>query len=141
MPNRPSSTPFNARHFGALNREGQKYVPFTCTGRCLNGDKKSPLLYPRPAIRTLKVPPKDPLTRVPSAGPLRKFSVLDGNFTRKSKSPVPAPMPRHTHGNLKYNFDYHEPTDKGFPSKPRIAIVPPASCKKGRSNGHRVSAQ
>ena len=133
-PNRTSSTPPNP-HFSASNRGGSEMCVIHAYWEVPEGGQKTTLLHPRPAIKTSKVPPKGP-SRVPSAEPLRRFSVLVGNFIRKSKSPVPAPISCFTGDDLKKHFDHHELTNKGFPSKPSIERALPGLRSKGRSNGH-----
>ena len=98
-PNRTSSTP-PTRILAPQTGGGSEMCVMRAYWEVPEGGQKNTLLHPRPAIKTSKVPPKGP-SRVPSAEPLRRFSVLVGNFIRKSKSPVPAPIPCFTGVDLK----------------------------------------
>ena len=93
-PNRPSSTLSNA--FWRLKQGGYKLCAFYEHWEVPDGGQKKTALPKASFKKSLKHHPRAPLEP-----PLRKFSVLVGNFTRKSKSPAPAPMPRNTGGDLK----------------------------------------
>ena len=92
-------------------------------------------MNPQPEVSTLKGPYKGP-SWAHSAGTLRKFLVLVGNFIRKSKFPVQEPISCFSGADFPGKMAFWSSEIRLLHSNQALPGVRPALHSKCRSNGH-----